>query len=604
MLEALAADLRALLKRARQALQEHEEAGLAKRAAAIAGESGSVLRAIEEVTRNRALAEVRPLLAAAIERAASTTFDVGVFGRVSAGKSSLINSLIGDRVLPVGATPVTAVPLRLTRGDAGAVLRLLDGERREIGIGEIAHYATEESNPENRLGIRSIGIRTPSVPPGLCLLDTPGVGSLNVSGPAAAFAWLPRCDLGLVLIAAGTAITHDDLALVTGLHHAGIRCAVLLSKSDLLEADEIERALDYVRRELRTTLGDDASSTMLEIHVVSTMPGNESSLDDFRMRALAPLGLDHARAARRALVSRLHRLADAVARALQAREEVAAKTGVESGGDAPRAEAALAGPDERTMLSHRARARAMATLRAETDRLPGMASEILDTAADAVVRAWAGQRDGVAAARAAIIARASDSLRVVREAVDGVALAGAEEDEGNTEARATEWSRHRRVPPLFDPEILDTLPSMPSPPIARRVVGRKMALHRLETIREPLKAALRRYGSALYEWGRGALDELTMRASDDSWDLANREEESVHTQALLLSPAAEHDFSMIEQALAELDQATVEATVIAIPEACIREAHILRRTCCDAPWAASAIYRRAFRGRARPDAIA
>ncbi len=333
VLEALAADLRALLKRARQALQEHEEAGLAKRAAAIAGESGSVLRAIEEVTRNRALAEVRPLLAAAIERAASTTFDVGVFGRVSAGKSSLINSLIGDRVLPVGATPVTAVPLRLTRGDAGAVLRLLDGERREIGIGEIAHYATEESNPENRLGIRSIEIRTPSVPPGLCLLDTPGVGSLNVSGPAAAFAWLPRCDLGLVLIAAGTAITHDDLALVTGLHHAGIRCAVLLSKSDLLEADEIERALDYVRRELRTTLGDDASSTMLEIHVVSTMPGNESSLDDFRMRALAPLGLDHARAARRALVSRLHRLADAVARALQAREEVAAKTGVESGGD-------------------------------------------------------------------------------------------------------------------------------------------------------------------------------------------------------------------------------------------------------------------------------
>lgn len=71
------------------------------------------------------------------------------------------------------------------------------------------------------------------VPAGLRFLDTPGIGSLSQSGPAQAFAWLPRCDLGVVLVAAGNPVGTDDLALLTGLTRAGITARVLLSKSDV-----------------------------------------------------------------------------------------------------------------------------------------------------------------------------------------------------------------------------------------------------------------------------------------------------------------------------------------------------------------------------------
>jgi hypothetical protein len=66
-------------------------------------------RPIDEVDR-RGLVEFRPAIASILERMESRTFEIAVFGRVSSGKSSLLNQVLGTNVLPVGVTPVTAVP--------------------------------------------------------------------------------------------------------------------------------------------------------------------------------------------------------------------------------------------------------------------------------------------------------------------------------------------------------------------------------------------------------------------------------------------------------------------------------------------------------------
>lgn len=84
-------------------------------------------------------------------------------------------------------------------------LYLVDETQREIGVAALPEFATEEHNPENRLGVRAIEVTASTVTEGLRLLDTPGGGSLNANGPASAFPWLPRCDLGLVV---GRALGH------------------------------------------------------------------------------------------------------------------------------------------------------------------------------------------------------------------------------------------------------------------------------------------------------------------------------------------------------------------------------------------------------------
>jgi hypothetical protein len=244
---ALSADLQNLMRRGKALLEEQEEGGLVEQVASLAGLAGEVLRRLLAVSTARGLTEMRPLIAAAAERAAATTLDVGVFGRVSSGKSSLINALVGEPVLPVGATPVTAVPLRVSQGPHAVEVRFRDGKTEQIPLSALPEVATEEKNPQNARGVRSIEVTVPGAPPGLRLLDTPGVGSLASSGSAQAFAWLPRCDFGLVLVAAGTPLGRDETALVSGLRHAvsaasrglsGVREAVDHVRSQAGEGEE------------------------------------------------------------------------------------------------------------------------------------------------------------------------------------------------------------------------------------------------------------------------------------------------------------------------------------------------------------------------------
>jgi GTP-binding protein EngB required for normal cell division len=475
---ALAADLRELLRRAREVLHDADPGGLTARVASVAGPVGEVLREVERISAAQGIAEVRPLIAAAAERAESHTFDVGVFGRVSAGKSSLINALAGTPALPVGATAVTAVPLRIGRGSDGALVHLMDGGSRAISLAEVPAFATEERNPQNRLGVRSIEITVPTVADGVRFLDTPGVGSLGTSGPAQAFAWLPRCDLGLVLIAPAGPVARDDLSLLSGLRHAGIACRVLLSKCDLVPSDELERVLGYVASELRAAIGPVADAE--PIVPVSTQAAESARLMALRREVIEPLAVDHLRAARRALAARLHALIGACGSAL------AGRTGPAE--------------DRRIGLS-RARVAATERIRRESAHLRTLAPVALEVAAQTAAQAWA-KGDARAGVRLVLMEAAGGALDVVRRAVDEARAAPHGSD-----ARAT------RIPPLFDPALLDDLPDLKRPRVILKALLRVIAARRLRVIEHDLDDALNAYASRLEAWGLGLLDDLTA----DAW---------------------------------------------------------------------------------------
>lgn len=479
---ALAADLRELLRRARDLLHEADPGGLAVRVAAVTGPIGEVLRAVERISTEQGLAEVRPLIAAAAERAGSSTFDVGVFGRVSAGKSSLINALAGTTALPVGATAVTAVPLRIGRGSEGAVVHLMDGGSRAIALDEVAAFATEERNPQNRLGVRSIEVTVPTVAEGVRFLDTPGVGSLGTSGPAQAFAWLPRCDLGLVMIAPAGPVARDDLALLSGLRHAGIGYRVLLSKSDLVRRAEFDRVVSYVAAELRAGIGPGVDPAIIP---VSTAAGESARLMALRREVIEPLAADQARAARRALAARLHALIGACGSALTGRSGL--------------------GEDRRISLS-KARVAATERIRRESGRLRTLAPVVLEVAAQAASHEWARGADASSGVKHVLLEAASGALDVVRRALD--------------EARGSPQggdARAMRIPPLFDPGLLDALPALKRPRLVPGPVLRTVAARRLRLIERDLEAALNAYASRLEVWGLGLLDDL----SAEVWSAAH-----------------------------------------------------------------------------------
>ncbi len=252
-----------------------------------AGTDVSLIQTLERIINAHGLVEFRPPLANIVARWESTGFEIAVFGRVSSGKSSLLNHILQKDVLPVGVNPVTSVPTRIVYGASPRGMAwFADAGAQQFEIERLSEFVTEQSNPGNAKHVTRIVVELPSprLRDGIAYVDTPGLGSLAAAGAAETLAYLPRCDLGVVLIDAGATLTADDLATVQALFEAAIPAVVLLSKSDLLAADDQERVTKYVVDNIRSQLG-----LSLSVRPVSVKPEHALLLERWFEEEIAPL---------------------------------------------------------------------------------------------------------------------------------------------------------------------------------------------------------------------------------------------------------------------------------------------------------------------------
>lgn len=110
----------------------------------------------------------------------SKKYHVAVVGEFRRGKSSLINAILGLKVLPADVTPTTATINRITFGTEPEVtIYYKDGSRETVPIEELQNYVTKlNSELEHRaLSIREAVVSYPTV---ICqnhvdIIDTPGL---------------------------------------------------------------------------------------------------------------------------------------------------------------------------------------------------------------------------------------------------------------------------------------------------------------------------------------------------------------------------------------------------------------------------------------------
>lgn len=275
--------------------------------------------AIDSVITRQGLVELRPSLDAILSRLESRDLEIAVFGRVSCGKSSLLNYLLGREVLPVDVLPVTAVLTRLRRTEkASAIVRTEVSEPRKIGLEQIAEYVTEERNPGNSRRVVDVTIGLPSarLSEGVTFIDTPGVGSLATIGAAQTKAYLPRCDVGLLLVDVGSTLDQEDLALLEAMSEAAIPSMVVVSKSDQLAAGDRERVLEYIRRVTRERFGQE-----VDVDVVSTREPEARLTDRWFEERIKPIMVDHQSQVERSIRRKLGCLIEAAASLLEVRLE-------------------------------------------------------------------------------------------------------------------------------------------------------------------------------------------------------------------------------------------------------------------------------------------
>jgi GTP-binding protein EngB required for normal cell division len=286
------------------------------------GKTGDEIRLLTEIERivtAHGLVEFRGTLSMLLDRIESAAFEVGVFGRVSSGKSSLLNYILQTDVLPIGVTPVTAIPTRISHGPvAEAGIEFAEAQPQIIALSELPEFATEQKNPGNKKHVTRIFVKLPSdrLAEGVTFVDTPGLGSLAVAGAEETIAYLPRCDLGIVLIDASAGLTQDDLVVVQALYQAGASAMILISKADLFSAADREQMIGYVKASLRTELCVDPS-----VHAVSVFGPDAALCDRWFETELRPFLAEHQQLAIISQKRKIGGLREAVIGALERRAQ-------------------------------------------------------------------------------------------------------------------------------------------------------------------------------------------------------------------------------------------------------------------------------------------
>lgn len=190
------------------------------------------------------------------ERIREQRFYVACVGQFKRGKSTLVNALVGQAVLPVGVPPVTSVPTIVRFGQLGARVRIGKDWSR-IPPGDLASFATEQHNPGNAKGVLAVEVHLPApvLEHGLCLVDTPGLGSVQEANSSAAREFVPHIDAALVVLGADPPISGEELRLV-GAIAAEVRTLLfVMNKVDRVSEEERAQATAFLRRVLVDRLG-------------------------------------------------------------------------------------------------------------------------------------------------------------------------------------------------------------------------------------------------------------------------------------------------------------------------------------------------------------
>jgi small GTP-binding protein len=157
-------------------------------------------------------------------------FMIVVVGEFNAGKSAVVNALLGQRVFDEGVTPTTA-RIQLIRYGATA-------GSGDDGSGTLVVAAPVEL-------LRDLQI-----------VDTPGTNAIHREHERLTREFVPRADLVLFVTSADRPFTESERTFLEAIRDWGKKIVVLVNKADIFQTDaELSEVLTFVDRAATQSLG-------------------------------------------------------------------------------------------------------------------------------------------------------------------------------------------------------------------------------------------------------------------------------------------------------------------------------------------------------------
>jgi len=172
---------------------------------------------------------------------------VPVLGLQGVGKSTLINGILKENVMPNEADETTCIPVEVRYGEKPSVwLSFPDGRKKEIASGDIYEYVDNNCNPGNEKNVSHIVIyrNIELLKTGIVLVDLPGVGSMTAANQETTSQYIKNLYSAIFVIRVVPPITRTEAIFIKIAWHSMSNAWFVQNRWNSENDREVEEGLD------------------------------------------------------------------------------------------------------------------------------------------------------------------------------------------------------------------------------------------------------------------------------------------------------------------------------------------------------------------------
>lgn len=198
-------------------------------------------------------------------------YTVVVVGEFKRGKSTFVNALLGEEILPADVTPTTATINAIMWNEERSIqVHKSNGnlENLELKKDNLNRYVADRDFDPKSVNYIKIGIPSEILKNRLVLIDTPGVDDLNKQRVEVTYKFIPRADVVIFLLDSTNAVRRTEKEfLENNILKEGIDKIIFVANFiDQIDEDEdVEEIIEDIENRIRNILG----SRHIEIMPVS-----------------------------------------------------------------------------------------------------------------------------------------------------------------------------------------------------------------------------------------------------------------------------------------------------------------------------------------------
>lgn len=267
-----------------------------------------LLTAIENLQLAVETPRLSERLRAIPERLENQRFSIGITGVMNAGKSTMLNALLGQEVLGTSVVPETAnltlikyakEPYAIVNfwntkewgkiEEGAKSLKSLEafvqeskahfgeqfhtfitpkGESQSVDVHALSHYTSAKHSDKKCNLIKSVELYTDLkfVQDGVQIVDTPGLDDPVVQREEITLEYLSECDLMIHLMNAAQAATQKDVDFIIDalLYRNVARLLIVITRIDAIKEKELQEVIAYTKRSIEARLREQDKGAKLD----------------------------------------------------------------------------------------------------------------------------------------------------------------------------------------------------------------------------------------------------------------------------------------------------------------------------------------------------